>query len=438
MLNASSFRLAQEFDLLAKIRVHPALPITEARMSEFWATPQEKRRTRDDALQNDDQALKGDMYPEAQAAVAQGLALFGAEKEFSMVATGTETSSHQEVVFRADGEHLRVELPRAILFRLPGPQLAAAVGHGLGHFLLDHHVDRDLAALLSLVRLAVVPDQGRAEELWDDPACADLLMDAAALFQFQDFSADRISLLVAQDVTAVVQAIARSFLDVKATPQHSLRKDAHCLVPSSLACERTHRPHPSFVDRVVLLESFAASAAYRKTIGLAGGLNADELAQSTAARLPGRDPCPGPWPDDLDEVLLELILMDWLLAAGRRPRPQAEAIMLRFLPPGTYDRLIERYDELSDDDDDDASLLPWLQRAALRSPWWKIAMIERFLYLDSLDSRLDDQALGEVASLSAAMGAREECRRIYTLGFGFDPFRWSTSPLETLLREQIA
>jgi hypothetical protein len=65
----------------------------------------------------------------------------------------------------------------------------------------------------------------------------------------------------------------------------------------------------------------------------------------------------------LDDYLLELILMDTIAVAGGRPIPGAERVIQRFLPTGLYDRIIARYDALSDDRDDSSAdlLLPWLR-----------------------------------------------------------------------------
>ncbi len=437
MFSAGSFRFAQELDALADIRAHPALAVVKSQVPGYWQAAQGKANVGDDFLSPGDRFLSRAAYPEAWAAVAQGLALFGVTREFDLVVGGAESESYQDAMFRTAGERLIVEFPRGILSRLQGAELAAAVGHGLGHFLLEHDADPDVAALLSLARLEVMSGQGLGEQLWDDPACADLLMRAAALAQLQDLSADRIGLLVACDLPAVIRAIARSFLDVEATPQYFMQEDVGCLAPPDLTSGRSFRPHPAFPDRVRLLRLFAMSALYRQAIGLPGGLTADELAQYGRPHLLGQTGRADGQPDDLDELVLQLVLMDSLIAVGRCPRPRAESMILRYLTPGAYDRIIERYDELSDDDED-LNLSPWLQLAALEPSWWKVAMIERFLYLASLDRRLDDRALGDVATLAAAIGAREECRLIYTLGFGYDPFCWSASPLERSLRDRDA
>lgn len=438
MLWADVFRFIQEFEALDRVRSHPALPVLKARLSGEWEVLQARAADRGAALSPDSELLSDREYPEVRSAVAQGLGLFGITRPFSLAATGTEADTYQDVVCRIYGDHLIVMVPRSILLRLNGASLTSAVGHGLGHFLLAHNADPDVAALVALTRLEDLPDNGRVEELWEDPACADLLMRAGVLSQLQDFSADRISLLMVRDVMVVLDAAARAFLDVKITSLNRLRSGTNDTIVQSLARERAFRPHAALPDRAWLLELFSTSALYREAIGLDGGLGLAELTQRGATRLSFQVEYPDLQPDSLDDMVLELILMDSFISVGHRPRPRAEAMIIRYLPPGAYTQVIERYDELSDDDEENINLGPWLRRAALMSSWWKVAMIERFLYLASLDRQLDDQALAEVCTLAAAMGAMEECRRICTLGFGYTPFSWSTSPLETSLGEQVA
>ncbi len=435
MLCADAFRFVQELEALDRLRSHPALPVLKARLSDHWEALQSSVASQGTTLLPGSELLSNLECLEARSAVTYGLGLFGMTREFSLVATGSEADAYQDVVFRSHGDRLIVMAPRSVLSRLNGASQAAAIGHGLGHFLLAHHADPDVAALLALARLEDLPGDGRVEESWDDPACADLLMHAAALSQLQDFSADRISLLVARDVMAVLDAAACSFLDVAVTSLGRLRSDVNCIAPKTLAQERAFRPHAAFVNRALLLELFSASALYREAIGLEGGLDEAELARRSVTRLPSQADLSDPRSESLDDLLLELILMDSLIWMGPQPRPRAEAMIIRYLPPGAYTQIMERYDELSDDDEEDFDLLPWLRMAASKSTWWKIAMIERFLYLTSLDRRIDDQMLAEVSTLAGAMGAAEECGKIYRLGFGYDPFRWSASPQETLWRK---
>lgn len=117
----------------------------------------------------------------------------------------------------------------------------------------------------------------------------------------------------------------------------------------------------------------------------------------------------------LDDYILELILMDTIAVAGGRPRPGAELAIQRFLPAGLYDRLIERYDALSEDVDEDASTLlqPWLKRAAAKSSRWKRRMIIQFIAIVRAGGAAGPAEWAEVAALAAAMGAGRECRQVF-------------------------
>ena len=124
----------------------------------------------------------------------------------------------------------------------------------------------------------------------------------------------------------------------------------------------------------------------------------------------------------LDDYLLELILMDTFSIAGHRCIPDAERIIQQFIPEGLYDRIIARYDELSDegDDTDPSFLRRWLSVAASKDPPWKRKMIRRFLAIArrALAASVGSNELVEVASLAAAMGAASECRQVLVLDFG--------------------
>jgi hypothetical protein len=117
----------------------------------------------------------------------------------------------------------------------------------------------------------------------------------------------------------------------------------------------------------------------------------------------------------LDDYLLELILMDTIAVAGGHPNPGAEQVIQSFLPEGLYDRIIDRYDELSDDDDDTDpyALLRWLRIAASKEARWKRRMIVRFLCIVRAGGPVGYAELAEVAALAVAMGAGRECRQIF-------------------------
>jgi hypothetical protein len=117
----------------------------------------------------------------------------------------------------------------------------------------------------------------------------------------------------------------------------------------------------------------------------------------------------------LDEYLLELILMDTIAIAGGRCIPDAERVIQHFIPQGLYDRIIARYDGLSDDrDDHDPRFLErWLRLAAGKDAQWKRKMITRFLCILHAGGDLGVAELTEVAALAARMNAAAECRQVF-------------------------
>ncbi len=134
---------------------------------------------------------------------------------------------------------------------------------------------------------------------------------------------------------------------------------------------------------------------------------------------------------DLDRYLLELILLDTISVSGGRCIPQAERVIQHYLPPGLYDRIIARYDELSADfDERDARFLrQWFRRAARQAPSWKRRMIVRFLHILSAGGPIGLAELADVAALAAQMGARRECRQVFDRFFG-----WAHRPEPALAR----
>jgi hypothetical protein len=125
----------------------------------------------------------------------------------------------------------------------------------------------------------------------------------------------------------------------------------------------------------------------------------------------------------LDELLLELILID-TVAEGRDDRgPVAERLIERVLSPADYLRVLDYYDELSGDDDDETQLVAiWFLRAACKDSRWKTKMLRWFMHVVGLGQPLDADGIAELASLAAAMGARTECQVLCAALFGVNPY----------------
>ncbi|MGE5602524.1 MAG: hypothetical protein ACM30E_05710, partial [Nitrososphaerales archaeon] len=83
----------------------------------------------------------------------------------------------------------------------------------------------------------------------------------------------------------------------------------------------------------------------------------------------------------LDELLLELILIDTVALADPRRGPIAEGLIERVISPGDYARVLDRYDELSDDDDNEAGLVEFVfGSASVKDSHWKSNMVRWLIY----------------------------------------------------------
>lgn len=125
----------------------------------------------------------------------------------------------------------------------------------------------------------------------------------------------------------------------------------------------------------------------------------------------------------LDELLLELILIDTVARLQPERGVVAERLVERVFPPTEYLRVIEYYDELSGDDDDDSQLVPiWFLRAACKDSSWKTKMLRYFSYVVGLGQALNDAGVAELAQLATAMGARAECQSLCLALYDTDPY----------------
>lgn len=120
--------------------------------------------------------------------------------------------------------------------------------------------------------------------------------------------------------------------------------------------------------------------------------------------------------DCLDDCLLQLILIDTV--AMRHPRRGciAESIIEQSIPIHQYDLVMARYDELTDDSDDETGLLDrWFALAARHESHWKGAMLAQLLRVIAVDGELDDAGIDELDSLAQAIGATDELRMVLKL-----------------------
>lgn len=124
----------------------------------------------------------------------------------------------------------------------------------------------------------------------------------------------------------------------------------------------------------------------------------------------------------LDELLLELILIDTVALVDPRRGPVAERLIDRVLSPGDYLRVLDRYDEMTDDSDDESELIAiCFARAASKDSHWKSKMLRWFTHIIGAGHPLTEDGLVEVASLASAMSAAQECKALYN-AFGIESY----------------
>ncbi len=122
----------------------------------------------------------------------------------------------------------------------------------------------------------------------------------------------------------------------------------------------------------------------------------------------------------LDDYLLELILMDSLVFASSRRIPDADLIIRSFLPSGSYDQIMEHYDRLCAEwQDEETEVCAYWQRCAARkSSAWKQMIIERLLGIVCHAGCVDCGGPADVAALAHGMGAELECRQVFARALG--------------------
>ena len=119
----------------------------------------------------------------------------------------------------------------------------------------------------------------------------------------------------------------------------------------------------------------------------------------------------------LDELLLELILVDTVALVDPRRGPIAERIIERAMSPTDYSRVLDRYDEISEDDDDEAGLIEFcFKHATVKDSHWKSKMLRWFMRIVGSGRALSSDDVVELAGLAAAMGATCEWEALHRAG----------------------
>ncbi len=118
----------------------------------------------------------------------------------------------------------------------------------------------------------------------------------------------------------------------------------------------------------------------------------------------------------LDDCLLQLILIDTVALRDPRRGCIAERLIEQLIPLHQYDLVMARYDELTDDSDDETGLLErWFAAAAARDSRWKGAILAQLLRVIAVDGELDAAGIEELGLLAQAIRAIEEFQTVLRL-----------------------
>jgi hypothetical protein len=110
-----------------------------------------------------------------------------------------------------------------------------------------------------------------------------------------------------------------------------------------------------------------------------------------------------------DEQLLELILIDSVARRDLSRSHRADSLTDSLFTTSDYARIMQRYDDLSDDEDDETGFEEYFfLRASMKDTHWKSKMLRLFVYIVGGGQGLSNEGLTEVASLAASMGAMRE------------------------------
>lgn len=430
MVSAETFRLPEELEYRHKIRDHPGFRRLAEIVPAFELRAPPERRHRHRRCVGTRVSRRS--APVLWDAVGDALRLFGLRADYEVITVDGYGSVAEHVLSIAGGQALMLKVPRKALSGARPDELRAIIGHCLGHHLLDHGSDSEVGAVLELAQAAQPVTKGVAtDDLWREPVLLDLFRYAMVLLQLQELSADRLGLLLSRNFEATAIAAVRLISDHVGDRYDVAQTLAHAETVTDEA-DWVMRIHPYEPNRCLALKLFYESDLYRQAVGLAGGTPIGEFGRILPTLVPLFDRADFPRhfdtrsdADRLDDYLLELVLMDSFAVADARRIRVGERLIDRYIPNDYQSLLLERFDELTDDFDDDAHVLdPWLRRAAQKDSTWKIKMIGRYLSFLGAEMRITGEGLTEVAGLASAMGAAKECQELFQVAFGYDPYAW--------------
>jgi Zn-dependent protease with chaperone function len=268
-LQASQFRHPLDKELTSTVQRLPFYNIAEEALRNTF--PLVEQTVRLDLLSS---AVKisPSQFPEVHKVLLEACDILNLPKESSpelYLQSSPQANAYTLALQGRNNAPSIIVITSALVDRCSLPELQAVIGHELGHLLCEHSLYLTLGGLAS-TPLRSLPFLGPQV----DSALQDWRLAA-------EYTCDRASLLVAQDLQVVAGALLKLFagtskydLDAKSFVQQAVDyerqlKDANPLVRMSI--EQQRRTHPLPVKRVAELERWAQSDEYIRLVPAAAG-----------------------------------------------------------------------------------------------------------------------------------------------------------------------
>lgn len=321
-----------------------------------------------------------------------------------------------------DNEIVIILFVHNILNTMTEEEIKSVIGHEIGHFLLGH----------GLVNIAVgALDAMEESEIMRSNDLVDLFVSGHLLVQLQELSADRIGLIVSQDLESTISALAKftgGLIREKLSVQDYIKQAMEApLEPDDFRELHPYHPHRSWA----LAEFYESDAFQEKILGKEGGKPLSEFSKL----LPRIIPLPveanskstlsledKPW--GVDDYLLEELLCGTIAWADNKYTPAEHKTITKFVPLAMREEIFRRMDEINSKTGKELDKIidEAYKKAAQKDTRWKAKVVKRMIKVIKADRRVSKSELSWLAKIVGAIDARSECRKQCLKEFGYDPF----------------
>jgi hypothetical protein len=316
-----------------------------------------------------------------------------------------------------------------ILKTMTEKESRSIIGHEIGHFLFGHlEVQKEIMKVL----LALANVAQRKMQNYD---YLDLEISCYLLSQMQELSADRVGLMISQDLDSTITGLAKlsgGFISDKINIQDYINQAMENPPGAEDILGQTHPYHP---HRSWALAEFNNSDKFMTFLGKEGGKPLSEFSNLLPRIIPFPTedrPKPSlPLIEDhslIDELILEFYLYSSIANADTKFTPAEEKAITKFIPSSLREEIFQKWDKIAEEwtaksaDELDKIDEEMMRTAAKKDSKWKTKVIKNMLKVIKSDRRLRQEELDTMAEVVEEMDAKEECRKYFLKEFGYDPY----------------